>query len=93
MAELVDLNGEPREGVGLTAPDPVLLNHNTQVRAPIESGPAHPRAGGDFGESDGSPGSSKVITGGLNPGDLVWLHAQLAWDLAIRRSSRSRRRR
>jgi hypothetical protein len=77
-ADLVDLDGEARQGGGVPATGAVFVYDGVQVVTPVEGGPADLRAGGYFLEGDWLPGGSELGACGLDPGELPG-PARLSW--------------
>jgi hypothetical protein len=58
LAQLVDLDGEPRQGVRLAGARSLLLDQGSEVPAAVEGGAPESRTSRHCGEGDGMAGSS-----------------------------------
>ena len=72
--EILDLDGEPGQGVGVTRLSAVFFHDGPQLGPPVERGSAHPDVGGHLREGDPVGVAAKLFASLLDPGDDVIGH-------------------
>jgi hypothetical protein len=71
LAQLVDFNGQSREGQRLPATEAVLLDQRAQLGMTVQGGPTQPSASGDRGEGDVLARPDKIQANLLDAEHLV----------------------